>query len=959
MARHAAAVLGEAVRAAAGNAPASDRELLERFAAGEQAAFAALFRRHAGMVLGVCRRALPRVQDAEDACQATFLVLSRKAGSGRWQRSVANWLYLTARRVASNARLAAERRARNERRAAVPEAVPPVDRMTGRELLATLDKELERLPPRYREPLVLCYLQGLTRDEAAARLGVPTATLKSRLERGRKQLGDALTGRGCTFGAGLLAAAAVSRASASPPRLLQAVLTSAAGTPPPDVAELAGGLAAGGVGKAKLAALLALAGAVVLGVGLGAGRPGDAGQAPAKAMPAKAAPADAKAIAPKGAAEPGKDVTLTGRVLDPDGKPLSGARLLLLGNSAPPADLGASGADGRFGVTVPRVHTRDTCLAAQAEGLGFDFLPLDRVDAAAVELRLVKDNPIRGRVLDTQGKPVAGARVAVRWLSVYPNDSLDSFLVAWKKRHPHSGIPAGVKGLWTQPEPLFPATTDAEGRFTLRGLGAERLVALRLSKEGIAESEYWVVNRGGFDPGPYNEASRNNVPVGLEDFTSPWLLYGPELALVAEAEKPIRGVVTAADTGKGRPGVEVRSARGGNGLVLLPFGLSAKTDAAGRYEIRGARKAASYTLEVAGDDGAGYMPCQVRAADTPGYEPVTADFRVAKGVIVTGRVLDKSTGKGVPGVVMAGVLNGNPFAKDYPTFNKGSVFPLRETADDGSFRVVAIPGPVLLMGGPDGNRLPDGWETRFRYKHAVPDPKYPQYFPRRPLEGAYQGYGGAYLMIQGNWCKVLEIKPGTAVVEQDVLLEPAAALPLRLRDPEGRPLAGVLVAGTPPQDWHAPVTCKTDTCTVYDLEPGKPRLLVFLEPKRKLSATLTLKDDEKAPVAVTLRPAGAVRGRLVGGDGKPLAGVAVSLNYKDRPAEEVHKATEEFRQVVTGADGAFVVDGVFPGLPFDLAFKSRKPLAAATKAGARTVASGETKDLGDLAVKPDGGRKSE
>ncbi len=142
MARHAAAVLGEAVRAAAGNAHASDRELLERFAAGEQAAFAALFRRHAGMVLGVCRRALPRVQDAEDACQATFLVLSRKAGSGRWQRSVANWLYLTARRVASNARLAAERRARNERRAAVPEAVPPVDRMTGRELLSTLDKEL-------------------------------------------------------------------------------------------------------------------------------------------------------------------------------------------------------------------------------------------------------------------------------------------------------------------------------------------------------------------------------------------------------------------------------------------------------------------------------------------------------------------------------------------------------------------------------------------------------------------------------------------------------------------------------------------------------------------------------------------------------------------------------------------------------------------------------------------------
>ena len=84
---------------------------------------------------------------------------------------MANWLYATARKVARNARLAAARRARREGAAAVPEAVPPADAMTGRELLAALDEELDRLPPRYREPLVLCYLEGLTRDEAAARLG--------------------------------------------------------------------------------------------------------------------------------------------------------------------------------------------------------------------------------------------------------------------------------------------------------------------------------------------------------------------------------------------------------------------------------------------------------------------------------------------------------------------------------------------------------------------------------------------------------------------------------------------------------------------------------------------------------------------------------------------------------------------------------------------------------------------
>jgi RNA polymerase sigma factor (sigma-70 family) len=106
---------------------------------------------------------------------------------------VANWLYLTARRVAQNARVAAARRLCREKSAAVPEAVQPVDRMTGRELLAVLDEELDKLPPRYREPLVLCYLEGLTRDEAAARLGVPPGTLRSQLGRGRRRLGNALT----------------------------------------------------------------------------------------------------------------------------------------------------------------------------------------------------------------------------------------------------------------------------------------------------------------------------------------------------------------------------------------------------------------------------------------------------------------------------------------------------------------------------------------------------------------------------------------------------------------------------------------------------------------------------------------------------------------------------------------------------------------------------------------------
>ncbi len=225
-----AAVLARALQRARGPASCSDRDLLRRYAAtGEQAAFAAVVDRHAAMVLGVCRRLLPSQADAEDACQAVFLLLCQKAKSLPWRASVASWLYSAARKVAHNARLSSSRRARRERAASKPESVAPTDRLTGQELVGVLDEELERLPQRYREPLVLCYLEGLTRDEAADRLRIPQATLKSQLERGRKKLAEALAARGCAFGILLLAMAATSLARASSPHLFESILLVAAG----------------------------------------------------------------------------------------------------------------------------------------------------------------------------------------------------------------------------------------------------------------------------------------------------------------------------------------------------------------------------------------------------------------------------------------------------------------------------------------------------------------------------------------------------------------------------------------------------------------------------------------------------------------------------------------------------------------------------------------------------------
>jgi RNA polymerase sigma factor (sigma-70 family) len=167
----------------------SDRQLLERFVRSrDEGAFERLVRRHGPMVLGVCRRVLGRAEDAEDAFQATFLVLMRKAGVIAHPELLGNWLFGVASRIARKARAQIFRRRRVEQ-----EAVPlaPAQELCDecrRETRAQLVRELARLPLRYREPLALCYLQGLTNKEAARRLGWPTGSISYRLARGRKLL---------------------------------------------------------------------------------------------------------------------------------------------------------------------------------------------------------------------------------------------------------------------------------------------------------------------------------------------------------------------------------------------------------------------------------------------------------------------------------------------------------------------------------------------------------------------------------------------------------------------------------------------------------------------------------------------------------------------------------------------------------------------------------------------------
>ncbi len=226
----------EQIRRIASETPVSlpDAELLRRYRDGrDQAAFAALLRRHGAMVFAVCQSVLRQRQDSEDASQAAFLILARQAGSIGRPEALGGWLQRVAFRVALRARAGQLRRRDCEAKAAHSVAAEPsCDDLSWGELRAVLHEELATLPERFRAPLVLCYLEGLTQEEAARQLGWTAASVKGRLQRGRDKLRRRLERRGialtAAFGAVLTGQAFAETAARSIRQLTTASATTTA-----------------------------------------------------------------------------------------------------------------------------------------------------------------------------------------------------------------------------------------------------------------------------------------------------------------------------------------------------------------------------------------------------------------------------------------------------------------------------------------------------------------------------------------------------------------------------------------------------------------------------------------------------------------------------------------------------------------------------------------------------------
>jgi len=317
----------------------TDGELLRRFVtASEDAAFAVLVHRHGPMVLSVCQRVLADAHAAEDAFQATFMVLVRRAKSIRKQAPLANWLYAVAQRIAMRARSQSATRRRQERSAALMPPREQLDEPTWQEVRSVLDEEIVRLPRKYRAPIVLCYLEGKTHEQAAKEMGWVKTTLTSRLARGRELLRQSLVSRGITLsGAALTLALAEKARAASVAAKLTLSTVKAAATVAAGKALAKAGLSAGAIVlteeamkaafwcKLQMVALVAL-------LGLAAGGAGMAGYGK---LTTQAAPAIAL-VGPASSAQP-IQMPLSGKekeqqpALDPHGDPLPDTALARLG----------------------------------------------------------------------------------------------------------------------------------------------------------------------------------------------------------------------------------------------------------------------------------------------------------------------------------------------------------------------------------------------------------------------------------------------------------------------------------------------------------------------------------------------------------------------------------------------------------------------------------------------------
>jgi RNA polymerase sigma factor (sigma-70 family) len=892
----------------------SDSQLLERFAKErDDEAFAALVVRHGSMVLSVCRAVSRDSHDADDAFQATFLVLAKKADA-RWVGdSLGSWLYRVARRAALRVRLESTRRAARERSVAVAETAATNPERAWAEVVPLLHEEIDRLPERFRAPIVLCELETLTRDEAAQRLGWPSGTVASRLARGRHMLRTRLLRRGIAPAVVTSSLMSSSPATAAlPSSLANAALSNALGAATnrgaidPTVLEIAEGVLKS-MFRSKLQRMTIVG--LVFGAVLCAG-----------IFAVATWQDDAK-------------VVLTGVVVDGDEKPVRNAEVVASFRERGP-NFGAvtsstrSDDQGNYRISVPRLDgdpRRFWASAVWAYSPGRlvasrELGPL--INSPDVPIRLVVGQPARTllEVRGPDGKPIAGARISPRGL-----------------KRGYLSIPAGLGDHIADG-----VVTDAHGRATMAAFFSEELQTVFVSAPGLGTQFFGF----GAPNDEFGVKVLNLSPVGRLRGR----LIGPPEA-IARAKLLVNSALRPQYTG-----------------ASAIFEVS--TDEDGRFEIAEIPSGRFRLAGYAGSDARWYVDFGKGGEIEQGMT-TEIEAPLKKSVRVSGKLLEKGTNRPIENVLIS------PFGMNAHLLRTDSGGRFHGFSAPGTFRwaLEAVPlGFSMRVDRPVESAIPaDASEftlppielERAGRIHGVVEDERGQPVPgamvtasvpasergarpTSPIEATRSDAKGAFdlLGVPPDAAVDLGARLGDLRTPKDVVARVGDKEPVRLRvdrvrsvgmagkvvDDLGRPISGAQVhlralirfAGGQIQreelvDFDGDSIALTDTRGVFKTRPSLDRdgeyiAIVSADGFRARKTGITLGSDEVF-AAIRLqadRPSIAGSGRVIDRQGRPVVGAEVWLSTEphDRPPTP------------TGVDGRFNWDAVERGPCFLFARKA-------------------------------------
>jgi RNA polymerase sigma factor (sigma-70 family) len=958
----------------------TDAELLERFLSlREETAFALLVQRHGPMVLSVCQRILQDRHAAEDAFQATFLVLVQKAASIRKSSSLASWLYGVAQRIARKTRVRNTAQRSRERRSEPMPRAETLDELTWQELRAVLDEEIHSLPERYRAPIILCYLEGKSYNDAARELGWPKSSLAGSLGRARKILQGRLAHRGIALSAAALAAGLTERVTGAPLPALLLINTVKGATLVAAGKAALGPLTAQAIalGEESMKGMLGFKGKVVLLLltaglaagGFGLANPQRPGEKPSqdKQAAARSDPLPPSSSAPERVGHAQEKRMVRGTVLRPDGKPATNATIIRRqqgrkGKTIEDTTLARTGPDGRFEVE----HKDTTVLIASAPGFAPDWTGYE-FQGGDLTLRLAERALLRGQLVDLEGKPVAGARVKVLAVKIPAEGNLQAVVDAFRLNPEwiSLGLP---KQLYDQiPSCPTEAKTDTQGKFELEGFGKNWVVELRFEADRIEAAPVHVILANDFDPKSVLPSPAERAASMSQDSRS--AVYGPKFIHPARPCHVITGTVTDDATGKPIPDIKVV----GTATTIRQFSggawddaVETVTDQEGKYRLTGLPKAKTRHLHLQAGE-APYLDRLIPVADVAAYTPVTVDVKLHRAMVVDGQLLDKVTGKPVKGRAFYLLLESpriEPFLAANPAYSmEYSITPTGERADtddEGRFKLRIPPYPGVILARAATDRDPTARYTACRVAEA--DRKYLYQRPKKtdgiievgplsdPKEDLFNTHHLIYPVRWENGYALVHPSVTETTLKVSIGFDPGRTITGKIVDPESHPLAGVKAVRVQATDERDPTRLPTENFTAYAFEPGQTRTLYFWHEPKNLVGTATLRGGQAESPVVKLQPAATILGRVLDAAGKPLAGMEISFQLANAEPDEairqkLHRS--EPTRTVTDKEGRFQLTGMFPGFAFTVFATKPGHRSTAIVFGPVTPKAGEVRDLGE------------